>query len=157
MNIKGLKMSKQVEINDQLYNTYATVEDADNYFAASYGSEWANIGAVQKPQLLVSATRLIDRRDYQGIKVDENQPLKFPRLISGIQTDDYLLMMTCCELALNIYSDGGKDVDISNIKSVSLGDSSVSFRDTSKTESEEDLLIEDFLSDYLMGGVRVIL
>lgn len=150
-------MSKQVEINDQLYDTYATVEDADNYFAASYGSEWANVGAIQKPQLLVSATRLIDRQDYQGIKVDENQPLKFPRLISGVETDDKLLMETCCELALNIYSDGGKDVDISNIKSASLGDSSISFRDSSKIESEEDLLIEEFLSDYLIGGVRVIL
>lgn len=148
---------KIIKINNKDYYTYATVEDADDYFAASYGSEWETISENQKQKLLITATRVIDRKDYQGIKVDENQPLKFPRLISGIQTDDYLLMMTCCELALNIYSDGGKDVDISNIKSVSLGDSSVSFRDTSKTESEEDLLIEDFLSDYLMGGVRVIL
>lgn len=152
-------MTKQVEINGNLYNTYATVDEADSYFAATFGSEWDNVGQTQKPQLLVTATRLIDKKDFQGVKVDENQPLKLPRVLAdGTITDDNLVMQACVELAMNVYSDGGKNIDISNIKSVGLGDSSITFRDNSSvTESDDDLLIDEFLSDYLMGGVRVIL
>ena len=148
---------KIITINYKEYYTYATLEDADNYFAAAYGSEWEQISENQKQKLLITATRLIDRRDYQGEKVNPEQPLKFPRMICDKKTSDDVLITACCELAANIYSDGGVDKTMSNIKSVSLGDSSISFIESGKTESEDDLIIEKFLSNYLMGGVRVIL
>ena len=152
-------MTKQVEINGNFYNSYERVDEDESYFDVNFGSEWDNVGQTQKPQLLVTATRLIDKKDFQGVKVDENQPLKLPRVLAdGTITDDNLVMQACVELAMNVYSDGGKNVDISNIKSVGLGDSSITFRDNSSvTESDDDLLIDEFLSDYLMGGVRVIL
>lgn len=148
---------KIIKINDKDYYTYATVEDADDYFAASYGSEWETISENQKQKLLITATRVIDRKDYQGEKLDKNQPLKFPRIIEGEQTSEEILIAACSELAANIYSDGGTDNSMSNVKSVSLGDSSISFIENGKTECEDDLIIEKFLSEYLMGGVRVIL
>ena len=148
---------KIITINNKEYYTYATLEDADNYFAAAYGSEWEQISENQKQKLLITATRLIDRRDYQGEKVNPEQPLKFPRIICDEKTNNDILTVACCELAANIYSDGGVDKTMSNIKSVSLGDSSISFIESGKTESEDDLIIEKFLSEYLMGGVRVIL
>ena len=74
---------KIIKINNKDYYTYATVEDADDYFAASYGSEWETISENQKQKLLITATRVIDRKDYQGEKLDKNQPLKFPRIIEG--------------------------------------------------------------------------
>lgn len=148
---------KIIIINEKDYYTYATVEDADNYFAAAYGSEWELISEEQKQKLLVTATRLIDRKDYQGEKVDSEQPLKFPRVICDEQTNDETLMIACCELAANIYSDGGPDNAMNNIKSVSLGDSSVTFVESGKIESEDDLIIEKFLNEYLIGGVQVIL
>lgn len=148
---------KIITINYKEYYTYATLEDADNYFAAAYGSEWEQISENQKQKLLITATRLIDRRDYQGEKVNPEQPLKFPRMICDEKTSDDVLITACCELAANIYSDGGADNSMSNIKSVSLGDSSISFVENGKTECEDDLIIERFLSEYLMGGVRVIL
>ena len=46
---------------------------------------------------------------------------------------------------------------MNNIKSVSLGGSSISFVDSGKTENEDDLILERFLSDYLIGGIKVIL
>ena len=99
-------MTKQVEINGNLYNTYATVDEADSYFAATFGSEWDNVGQTQKPQLLVTATRLIDKKDFQGVKVDENQPLKLPRVLAdGTITDD------------NLNSNSTKDSTNSNINS----------------------------------------
>lgn len=150
-------MTKKVIINDKEYNTYATVEEADNYFAAKFGSQWSNIGENQKAQLLVTATRLIDKKDYRGVKADKDQPLQFPRIIEEGMTSDELLLETCCELAENIYNDGGTDKDISNIKSVSMGDSSITFKESDSTLTDDDLLIEKYLGDYLLGGVRVIL
>ncbi len=148
---------KFIIINEKKYYTYATVEESNEYFGASYGSEWENISDNQKEKLLVTATRVIDRKEYQGEKFDKNQPLKFPRVIYGEKTSDEVLTIACCELAANIYSDGGADNSMSNIKSVSLGGSSISFVDSGKTECEDDLIIERFLSDYLIGGIKVIL
>ena len=148
---------KIIKINDKDYYTYATVEEADDYFAAAYGTEWEQISENQKQKLLITATRLIDRRDYQGEKVNPEQPLKFPRMICDEKTSDDVLITACSELAANIYSDGGTDNSMSNIKSVSLGDSSITFKEDGKTENDDDLLIEEYLSDYLIGGVRVIL
>lgn len=148
---------KTITINDKEYYTYATIEESDDYFNAAYGSEWGNISDIQKAKLLITATRVIDRKNYQGVKVDENQPLKFPRIINGGLTLEEYLIAACSELAANIYSDGGTDNSMSNIKSVSLGDSSISFIENGKTECEDDLIIERFLSDYMIGGVQIIL
>ena len=148
---------KIIEIFGSKYYTYATVEESDVYFIASYGSEWDKISKIQKQKLLITATRLIDRKEYQGEKVNKEQPLKFPRMIGDEKTSNEILMNACCELAANIYSDGGPDNVMNNIKSVSLGDSSISFIEDGKTESEDDLIIEKFLSEYLIGGVQVVL
>ena len=106
-------------------------------------------------------TRLIDKKNYQGEKVDEKQHLKFPRIIADEQTDDELLVQTCCELAMSLYFDDGASsingINIQNVQSVSLGDSSISFKDGANLESDQDAIIDDYLSDYLMGGVQVIL
>jgi len=150
-------VDKHIIINEKEYPTYATVEESNEYFGATYGSEWDLISEAQKQKLLVTATRVIDRKEYQGEKLDKNQPLKFPRVIYGEQTSDEILMAACCELAANIYSDGGVDKSMNNIKSVSLGGSSISFVDSGKTENEDDLILERFLSDYLIGGIKVIL
>ena len=48
-------MTKTVTINEKAYNVYATVDEADEYFAAKFGNEWVNVGETQKPQLLVTA------------------------------------------------------------------------------------------------------
>lgn len=146
---------KTINVNGKDFYTYATVEEANEYFSVIYGSEWENISENQKQKLLLTATRIIDRQDYQGQKVDENQPLKFPRIINGKETSEDLLIIACCELATDIYSDNGVD-GVNNLKSVSLGDSSVSFAE-GENSCEDDLIIERYLSDYLLGGVRVIL
>lgn len=146
---------KTINVNGKDFYTYATVEEANEYFSVTYGSEWGDISENQKQKLLLTATRIIDRQDYQGQKVDEDQPLKFPRIINGKETSEDLLIIACCELATDIYSDNGVD-GVNNLKSVSLGDSSVSFAE-GENSCEDDLIIERYLSDYLLGGVRVIL
>lgn len=150
---------KTVKINNKDYNVYATVEDANTYFAPIFDSEWLSLSDNDKKKLLVTATRLIDKKNYQGEKVDENQPLKFPRIIADEQTDDNLLMMACCEIAMSLYINDGiaSSVNMANVQSVSLGDSSISFKEGANLESDQDAIIDDYLSDYLMGGVQVIL
>ena len=150
---------KTITIDTKQYYTYATVSEANDYFAATFGSEWSEVSEADKSKLLVTATRVIDKRDYQGQKVDENQHLKFPRIIDKEQTDDNLLITACCEVAMSLYINGGSSTNasINNIQSVSLGDSSVSFKEGASIETDENYIIEDYLSDYLMGGVQVIL
>lgn len=151
--------NKTVTIDTKEYNVYATVSEANDYFAASFYSEWPQVPESQKPQLLVTATRLIDKKNYQGEKLEKDQPLKFPRIINGEQTDDVLLTETCCEVAMSLYVNDGISLSgsIASIQSVGLGDSSVSFKEGVNIESDETCIIEDYLSDYLMGGVQVIL
>ncbi len=148
---------KTINLFGKDYLTYATVEEADEYFNTVLGSNWVELGEVQKAQVLITATKMIDRKDYQGEKVAPDQPLKFPRIINGLKTIDMVLVEACCELAQNIFNDGGKDKNIANLKSVSLGDSSVSFKDDFNVESEDELIIQEYLGEYLKGGVQVIL
>lgn len=152
---------KTITIGSKEYYTYATVSDANDYFAAVYGSEWSSVSQTDKPLLLVTATNLIDKQNYQGEKEDENQHLKFPRIIAGEKTDDNLVMETCCEVALSLYINGGNSsingVNIKNIQSFSVGDTSATFKKGATIVTEQEGIIEDYLSDYLMGGVQVIL
>lgn len=152
---------KTITIDTKEYYTYATVSEANDYFAAAFNSEWLEVSETDKPKLLITATRLIDKKNYQGEKVEEEQHLKFPRIIADEQTDDELLVQTCCELAMSLYFDGDSSsingINIQNVQSVSLGDSSISFKEGANLESDQDAIIDDYLSDYLMGGVQVIL
>ena len=152
---------KIITIDTKEYYTYATVSEANDYFAAAFESEWSEVSETDKPKLLVTATRLIDKKNYQGKKVDEDQHLKFPRIIADEQTDDELVMEACCELAMSLYFDGDSssinDINMKSVQSVSLGDSSISFKDGANLESDQDAIIDDYLSDYLIGGVQVIL
>ena len=152
---------KTITIGSKEYYTYATVSDANDYFAAVYGSEWSSVSQTDKPLLLVTATNLIDKRNYQGVKKDETQHLDFPRIIADELTDDDLVMQTCCEVAMSLYINGGgssiNGVNIKNIQSFSVGDTSATFKKGATVETEQDAIIDDYLSDYLMGGVQVIL
>ena len=150
-------MDKVIYLYGKDFNVYATVEEADLYFSTMFGNNWADIGETQKAQLLITATRLIDRQDFQGVVVDEEQLLKLPRIIAGKPTDDDLVTEACCELALQIYQNGNSNVYVNDVQSVSLGDSKITFKDDVVMENTNDLLIDNYLGNYLIGGVRVIL
>lgn len=162
LKIKDKFMTEEfIIVNGKKYYTYATISEANDYFATCFNSEWSEVSASEKISLLITATRLIDKKCYQGKKVDEEQHLKFPRIIADEQTDDELVMEACCELAMSLYFDGDsssiKGINMKSVQSVSLGDSSISFKDGANLESDQDAIIDDYLSDYLMGGVQVIL
>ena len=48
-----------ITINDFKFISYATVEDADKYFSAKFGSTWANIQSEEKAKLLASKAKML--------------------------------------------------------------------------------------------------
>ena len=155
-------------INNIEYPSYATVQDADNYFSAKFGSEWSLLQTEDKNKLLVSATREIEKLCFQGHKVDEEQPLKFPRQIccKVIAEDDYRLIECCCEIANAIYLTSCSDCvnmlipNADKIKSMSVGDTSISFQDDASIETDvfdaiAIPIIKKYLRCFLKGNVIV--
>lgn len=71
-----------IEINGNAYPAYQTVEEIDIYAAAAVGDAAAGWNAstedAQAPAA-VSASRLIDRQQWQGEKTDPAQAEAFPR------------------------------------------------------------------------------
>lgn len=59
---------------------YGSIEKADNYFAmVLHGMRWQDTDRTRKLQALVTATKIIDRLNFIGVKASESQPLQFPR------------------------------------------------------------------------------
>ena len=151
-----------ITINNIEYNSYASVEEADRYLNVKYGSNWSTYDDDKKAILLVNATREIDKREYQGVKVDEKQPLKFPRIIAGIQTDDELVKQACIELAdglaLTTTITSGGAANLQAIKSMSVGDTDITFKDDAVLVDPSQVasgVIDDLLEPYLKGNAEV--
>lgn len=150
-----------ITINNIEYNSYASVEEADQYLNVKYGSNWSTYDDDKKAKLLINSTREIDKRLYQGKKADENQPLKFPRIIAGKPTDDELVKQCCIEMAdgIGLTSNGSGTVDnLQAIKSFKVGDTDVEFKDDAELVETETLIddaIQTFLKPYLKGNAEV--
>lgn len=151
-----------ITINDIEYNSYASIEEADQYLNIKYGSNWSTYDENKKAKLLVNATREIDKRDYQGVKVDEEQPLKFPRLIAGVETDENLVKQACIVLADNLAltssSSGGGTANLQAIKSMKVGDTDITFKDDAvlvDSATAASGVIDDLLKPYLKGNAEV--
>lgn len=158
-----------ITINDFDFLSYVTVEDADKYFSAKFGSAWADIEKADKEKLLVTATREIESLQFQGLELDPEQPLRFPRIIccSQIEADDEKLIACCAEMANAFYNVGVMANSIAtpnaeNIKSMSIGDTSITFKDGASIEADvftatAKPIAKKFLGKWLQGNVRIIL
>lgn len=152
--------TKTVEINEVIYPVYADLDDAEKYNNAILNSTWNERTETEQAQLLVMATRKIDSYKYTGTKIDENQPLKFPRIMrNGTVSDDNLLINLCCQVA-TYYNDngsggsGGSSGDLlNNLKEYKLGDFQVNFKDDAKIDlTGLDDIIEDALAEWLVSN-----
>lgn len=158
-----------ITINGFDFLSYATVEDADKYFSAKFGNVWHEIQVEDKQKLLVTATREIENLQFQGIELAPEQPLKFPRIIccSQIDADDEKLIACCAEIANAIYNVGEIACNVvtpnaSNIKSMGIGDTSITFKDGASIEADvftatAKPIAKKFLGKWLQGNVRIIL
>jgi hypothetical protein len=118
-------------------NSYATVGEADAYFADRVDvPDWLAANSTKKGQALVTATRVLDMLDWVGIVVSDTQSLSFPRVgayfdpklgyqknLSGVP--DRIVTATY-ELAnhflinTGILDDTGRVIDL-NLSNLSLG------------------------------------
>lgn len=152
---------KTVEINNITYPVYADLDDAQKYNNAILNSTWGNLDETAQSQLLVMATRKIDSYKYTGTKVDEEQPLKFPRVMrNGTVSDDKLLTDLCCQVAA-FYNDNGSSGSsgsdtgnmLEQLKAYQIGDLHVTFKDNAQIDlTGLDDIIEGALKDWMMSN-----
>jgi hypothetical protein len=118
-------------------NSYISRADAETYFADRLNSsEWDDATDANKDAALIQATRMIDYRDYIGVRTDSDQALKFPR--SGLVDDGVALdpdevpqsvLDATCELALYaLQEDYSALGDLDDYSSVTVGPISVETR-----------------------------
>lgn len=147
-------MTKTVEINNVIYYTYADLNDASVYNNAIVNSTWSEKTQEVQSQYLVMATRKIDSYSYAGQKVDDNQPLKFPRIMTnGTVSDDNVLTQLCCQVATyycdNGTSEGGGDF-LNSVENYQIGDLHVKFKSDATIDlTGLDDIIKQVLADWL--------
>lgn len=150
-------MTKTVTINNIDYYVYADTTDAATYNNAIVGSTWSEKTTEVQSQYLVMATRKIDSYNYAGQKVDPNQPLKFPRVMTnGKISDDNVLTQLCCQVA-TFYNDNGSTGGssdsgefLNNVENYQIGDLHVKFKSDAKLDlSGIDDYIEQALQEWL--------
>ena len=152
-----------ITFNNNEYYAYGSVDEANKYLSAKYGSNWNAKEDDTKKQLLISATRLIDTYSYAGSKLEANQPLEFPRQFrDGSLSDDDLVKACCFEVADSLGTSGstsGVDTSVlSGIKSYKVGDVDVTFKDEATIEvSTQEDIIKAFLGRYMtdIGGAKI--
>ncbi len=93
---------------------YGTLEKADNYFARMReGQRWVYTDRLKRLQALVSATKRIDRLNFQGDMASADQPLQFPR---GTDTEVPVdIEQACYELALVLLKGVDPDTEQDNL------------------------------------------
>lgn len=158
-----MAIPSEIIINGYKYYSYASVEDADIYFGAKFGSNWNSKDILTKQQLLITATRMIDARQYAGAELENDQPLQFPRQFkSGNVSDDDLVSACCLEIADSLGTSGASgNIDgsiLSGVKSYKIGDVDVTMKDDAeiKVTTQGDI-IDDMLKPYLtdVGGAKI--
>jgi hypothetical protein len=114
-------------------NSYATVEEADAYFADRIDvAAWTGASGDQKADALVTASQLLDDMQWAGTAVSEGQPLAFPR--NGQYFDPRLgtivyfttdvpsrLVKATFELAHHLLNNDGVLDDSGGAKSIKVG------------------------------------
>jgi hypothetical protein len=155
----------EVTIGSTTYDVYADLATANAYLDAQItATAWRAADDDTKKRALVSATRFIDRQQWQGSKTDEYQPLQFPR--TGLTYPDgstvpsdtvpQEVIDACCELAAILVE--GSDIQSvatteSLVQSLKAGSVAISyFRANSLTIGRLPQIIQELLGMWLRGA-----
>ncbi|WP_396189864.1 DnaT-like ssDNA-binding protein [Flavobacterium sp.] len=114
-------------------NSYVTVDEANTYFADRLDvAAWTGASEEQKPQALVTATKMLDDLDWTGYVVSESQPLAFPRsgdyfdprtgtTVSLSSSVPMRVQNATMELAYHLLNNDGLLDDTGTVESISIG------------------------------------
>lgn len=163
----------EVTINSQPYWVYADVETADLYLQANYlAGVWFDLtDQDQKAQLLVTATRLLDRQCWLGEKTEPSpsptHTLAWPRTGTGIEgvEDDVVpddIINGSIELALAILQDdsvvNSQTPGAQKLRSISAGSVNLQwFRGAEGTARFQRFpqVVQELVGRYLCGSQTV--
>jgi len=99
---------------------YATIDDANNYFAGRLNTEdWDEATSVNQDKALIQSTRIIDRLNILGIKASTSQTLQFPRDSDTTVPQD--IKDATCEIALALLQGIDPELEFENLDVVSQG------------------------------------
>lgn len=95
-------MPTTVTIGGTTYNTYVSVAQVDAYANGSLTADaWEALVADDKARVIVTVTRWIDGECWQGDKLDDAQPLAFPRTVGDIATIEQAAILLSIITAAN--------------------------------------------------------
>lgn len=101
-------------------NMYGSLLDAESYFGTRLNADaWLNADQVDQNKALLTATRLIERLNFNGTKTDPAQVLEFPR--GGDQTVPQDILIACYEIALALLDGVDPDMEIDILDATSFG------------------------------------
>ena len=112
-------------------NSYATVIEADAYFADRLDADaWTSADATIKAKALVTASGQLDQMSWVGVAVSSTQKLAFPRALSyfepklgqtvSISGIPDRVLTALYELALHMVSNEGLLDSVSSVQSLSI-------------------------------------
>lgn len=145
-------------------NSYLNLTDANTYFELALGvDKWTNATDATKQSALVTATRMTDRKDWQGEKTVSTQPLEWPRTGVVDKNGDLVSTTTLpqdfqdgiCELALELITD--PDVQTTTVaatKSMMADKTSVEFFSPTNSRVSGAIfpgISQELLGQYLLG------
>jgi len=99
--------------------SYDTVINADTYFLTRlYVQSWTSASTVDKTKALAEASQRIDRLQFRGHKVDDDQDLEFPRYIGteadGTEVIPEDIKYACFEIAFALLDGVNVDQELRN-------------------------------------------
>jgi len=134
-------------------NSYVTRAAAETYFGDRLDvTEWDNASNDNKDAALVMATLRLEQEDYDGVRADQDQNLKWPRYsvyVDGVYQDSAaiprVIKEATYELALAILKDTTllSDTGLEGFASVKLGELDITprFRAGGSLPAEVDRLL----------------
>ena len=150
-------------------NSYLNLTDANTYFEFALGAtDWSNATDATKQSALVTATRMADRKDWQGDKTVTTQPLEWPR--TGVVDKDGESVSTTtlpqdfqdgiCELALELITDPDvQTTTAASAKSMRADKTSVEFFSPSNQRVSGAIfpgISQELLGQYLLGPAGLV-
>lgn len=156
-------MTEVVQIGSgTFYDTYATIEQADEYLLASAtAASWrALTDPDDKARFLVTATRTLDRQNWLGEKTDPAQPLAWPRTGTGVAgVEDTVvpqaIINASIELAAALVDDTASVTSQNTeqtIQSLKAGSAAISyFRGAGGVPTRFPFNVMELIRDYLDG------
>lgn len=146
-----------VTIGSEPYTSLLSLEDADNYLAAStLFSVWDALEDNAKGRFLVSATRLFDRLLWKGSKADDDNSHSWPRSgISGVADDAIPAKIKDAVAEMAVGFANGSTAETStaqqdNIKRLRADTVEIeNFRSTEAAIFRFPLPVQELISEYL--------